>query len=194
MGTRSHGGEAAASTGVMSGPCSKAACVPVPLRYRNWDKVVGVWRNNSGDCQPKFTGTRNQITVQQNQHRVRCDIAAAAVSGRDTMSRCDVANESDATISNTSDAFVEAAAFIRRQYAAEDAGAFSHDGTGLYLMRLQKSSFAGHTCRLRAAASQTVHCGSVTRSAWKQYSNLPILRKRCLRNLALENLEFLVRF
>ena len=76
-------------------------------------------------------GTRNQITVQQNQHRVRCDMAAAAVSGRDTMSRCIVANESDATMPNTSDAFIEVAAFIRRQYAAEDAGAFRHDGIGL---------------------------------------------------------------
>ena len=104
---------------------------PVPLRYRNWDKVVGVWRNNSDDCQPKFTGTKNQVKVQQNQHRVRCDIAAAAVSGRDTMSRCVVANESDPIMQDTSDAFIEVAAFIRRQYDAEDAGAFSHDGTGL---------------------------------------------------------------
>ena len=58
-------------------------------------------------------------------------MAAAAVSGRDTMSRCIVAAESDATMPNTSDAFIEVAAFIRRQYAAEDAGAFRHDGIGL---------------------------------------------------------------
>ena len=139
-------------------------CGPMPRRHRNWDRVVGVWRNNSGDCQLKFTGTRNQITMQQNQHRVRCDMAAAAVSGRDTMSRCIVANESNATMPNTSDAFIEVAAFIRRQYTLKTQMHLGMMALG-YPTRLQNSSFAGHTCRRPAAASQTVHSAAGSRSA-----------------------------
>ena len=40
-------------------------------------------------------------------------------------------NESDATMLDTSDPFIQVAAFIRRHYAAEDAGASGQAAIGL---------------------------------------------------------------
>ena len=104
---------------------------PVPFGYRNWDKAVGVWHNEVGDRRPKFTGTKNQVRVQQKHHRVQRDLIAAAVSGCDTMTRCVIANESDATMPDTSDPFIQVTAFIRRHYAAEDAAPSGHAAIGL---------------------------------------------------------------
>ena len=104
---------------------------PVPFGYRNWDKAVGVWHNEVGDRRPKFTGTKNQVRVQQKHHRVQRDLIAAAVSGCDTMTRCVIANESDATMPDTFDPFIQVAAFVRRHYAAEDAGPSGRAAIGL---------------------------------------------------------------